>query len=247
MKLSPSFIPLISFLLLAGVLWLSACETRYEVIDSGIEYCPESIDMGFFTPTELTRFRYPYADAPRRVIFSDSLGNEVAGTFGAINSSIVNFTMVETPCINDENYTLTIDGERERLSQDMSIEGQGVVFAFDQLVVIDGENYEKEYSYDLVKIVMEYFDPNTEQDVRLHLNVLIDQRNTPVDEIKTNFKAPIGDWSIHGKVYEQVFSFDGISTATECTPKYYYNHNEGIVAFEDPATKILYKFERFEY
>ncbi len=233
------------FLLLIGVSLFYSCETRYEVIDSGIDYCPDEIDMGNFALTSISRDKYPYApQAGSKIIFSDSLGNEVEGIL-AQRGNISSLFNLEVSCVNNENQEINLMGDRDYFIQSLIFESLNISFSISQYVFVDFDNYEKRYAYDIGSVNMRYIEPITQENWSIFMSFILDQRNTPASEVRFFFMDdPLVSFSIHGKEFLEVYKDAPFGTDQE--PEYYYNHTEGLVAFEDPATNIRYKLERIE-
>ena len=198
--------------------------------------CPQSLNLGTFDMLESSLERYPYETGNEKVIFSDSLGNEVEGSLTFFSQSYLTFS-ANVECIDNRDSSIRVSFEAE--SKEVKIYFESLDLRFLVLFSIE-MNYDK---YDNP----EYADRAMTRLINKELTtefptipIVLNQRTSTED--LTHWSSPVDEIIINSKRFESVYT---TNTGTDIM-EIYFNLEHGLIGFEDMTTGIMYSFERVE-
>jgi len=224
------------FILLLLFSSISSCKKDEELL------CPTKIDIGSLHLLQETKDLYPYSLDTIDVIFSDSLGNEIKAMNIVTTASYGRLFSKDVVCLNDTLINIEVCAQSESISSLLSISEVDLQFRIQFSVSPDIRNYDESLVSDIANITtsrISFNDPNFINPIP-QIAIELDQRTKP--QALYNPSVPDPQILIHGKEFKNVYTND----LGEDVIKLFYNHSQGIVAFQEIATNTIYKFERFE-
>lgn len=232
MRILKIFFPIIIICIFAN------CNSKENSIN-----CPNPYDMGTFELLESSINMFPFSGLHQKVIFSDSLDNEIEGRIIGPSIGFGRATTPDKPCLDNPEIEISIFATTESYSTKIFIDSFDLKFSIGARVSVYFPEYEDNLVADIANIVCSgegISNPDTIPQIPPQIAILLNERNRVEDFFQLS--NPIGNLEIHGKEFQNVYE----SLIGSLFIKFYFNFEFGIIGFEDQQTNITYKFLRFE-
>lgn len=205
--------------------------------------CDEIRDLGEFYMLESSKDFIPYTNDINKIIFSDSLGNELDGKVLRNTLSLGWSQNSYKPCPFNENIMVSYIHEPESKWFDLAFEDLDLQFDLKVEVDIESEYNVQNPISDRFWLLLYCCSEDASRKLLYQKNFRL------IDRLEN--KSLLGEidffdvFKIHGEIFTNVYVF---GSSNNNSYLFYYNTKIGIIGFKDRGNpEIDYKFERFGY